>query len=101
MRGGTMKATQSYQEDLLRRLKNPKYAVGYLNAVLEEGDEGDFLLALRDVALVHGGIRHLAAEAGLNREHLFRMLSKRGNPALHSLRQIINALGFKLTLQRA
>ena len=96
-----MKATVSYHDDLLRRLKDPKYAVGYLNAVLEEGEEGDFLLALRDVAQVHGGLRQLAAKANLNREHLFRMLSKSGNPELHSLRQVVEALGFKLVLQRA
>jgi probable addiction module antidote protein len=96
-----MKAAVSYQEDLHRRLLDPKYAVGYLNAVLAEREDGDFLLALRDVAQVHGGVRRLAAKAGVNREHLFRMLSKKGNPELHSLRQVVEALGFKLVLQRA
>ena len=96
-----MKPTISYYEDLLRRLKDPKYATGYLNACLEKGDDGDFLLAVRDVAQVHGGLRQLAKDAGLNREHLFRMLSKNGNPELHSLCQVMEALGFKLVLQRA
>lgn len=96
-----MKASESYHEDLLKRLQDPKYAVGYLNAVLESGDDGDFMLALRDVAQVHGGLRQLASKAHVNREHLFRMLSKKGNPELHSLRQVVGALGFKLTLQRA
>lgn len=40
----------SYHEDLLERLRDPEYAAGYLNAVLEEGDEAAFQLALRDVA---------------------------------------------------
>jgi len=96
-----MKPAVSYQDDLLRRLKNPKYAVGYLNACLEEEDEGAFLLAVRDVAQVHGGLRQLAKKAGLNREHLFRMLSKSGNPRLHSLKQLIEALGFRLILKPA
>lgn len=96
-----MRPAVSYHDDLLRRLKDPKYAVGYLNACLEEGDDGDFLLAVRDVVQVHGGLRQLAKKAGLNREHLFRMLSKSGNPQLHSLRQVMEALGFKLVLQRA
>ena len=30
-----MKAAVSYHADLLRRLKDPKYAVGYLNACLK------------------------------------------------------------------
>lgn len=96
-----MKPAVSYHEDLLHRLKNPKYAVGYLNACLEDEDEGAFLLAVRDVAQVHGGLRQLAKKAGLNREHLFRMLSKSGNPRLHNLRQLIDALGFKLILKPA
>ena len=40
----------SYKADLLERLRDPEYATGYLNAVLEEGDEAVFQLALRDVA---------------------------------------------------
>jgi len=96
-----MKPTIKYDDDLRRRLKNPKYAVGYLNACLEDDDEGVFLLAVRDVARVHGGLRQLAKKAGLNREHLFRMLSKNGNPRLHSLRQLVEALGFKLVLKAA
>lgn len=96
-----MKPALSYHEDLRRRLKDPDYAVGYLNACLEAGDDGDFLLAVRDVAQVHGGLRGLSKKAGLNREHLFRMLSKNGNPRLHSLRQLIEVLGFKLSLRPA
>ncbi|MEK7834258.1 MAG: hypothetical protein AAB401_24435 [Acidobacteriota bacterium] len=40
----------SYKADLLERLRDPEYATGYLNAVLEESDEAAFQLALRDVA---------------------------------------------------
>lgn len=96
-----MKPSVDYRDDLLRRLKNPRYAVGYLNACLQDDDDGVFLLALRDVAQVHGGLRSIAGKTHLNREHLFRMLSKKGNPRLHSLRQLIGTFGFKLTLQAA
>jgi len=51
------------------------------------------------VVQVHGGISQLAKKTHLNREHLFRMLSKKGNPQLHNLQQIVDALGFKLTLR--
>jgi len=46
--------TVSYEEGLLERLKDPEYATGYLNAVLEGGDNEDFLLALQFVAKAHG-----------------------------------------------
>jgi len=96
-----MKPAIPYHDDLLRRLKNPQYAVSYLNACLQDEDEGVFLLALRDVAQIHEGIRRLSSKAGLNREHLFKMLSKKGNPRLHNLRQLLDVFGFRLTLQVA
>lgn len=88
----------SYRDELLRRLQDSKYAAAYLSACLDD-DEETFLVALRDVAEAHGGIRRMAEKTRLNREHLFRMLSKSGNPSLHSLRQLVGAVGLKLTLQ--
>jgi probable addiction module antidote protein len=98
-----MKPTKSYYDDLMRRLKDPEYAAAYLTACLEDEDEdeGGFLLALRDVADAYGGVRALAKKTGLNREHMFRMLSKSGNPNLNSLRQLVAAVGMKLVLQPA
>lgn len=87
-----------YHGDLMRRLGEPKYAIGYLNTCLSDKDEGVFLLALRDVAEAHGGLQKLAKKAHLNREHLFRMLSRTGNPRLESLRHLVDALGLRLVL---
>ena len=95
-----VKPSVGYREDLLRRLKDTQFAAGYLSKCLED-DEATFLVALRDVAEAHGGLRKLAEKTDLNREHLFRMLSKTGNPHLHSLRQLVGAVGLKLTLQPA
>ena len=87
-----MKPSKAYHEDLFKRLAEPSYAAEYLNTCLEDGDEGVFLLALRDVAQVHGGVAQLAKKTRLNREHLFRLLSNKGNPQLHSLRQRVHQL---------
>jgi probable addiction module antidote protein len=95
-----VKPSTSYHDDLLHRLKDPEFAAGYLSKCLED-DEATFLVALRDVAEAHGGLRRLSKKTRLNREHLFRMLSKSGNPHLHSLRQLVGAVGLKLTLQPA
>ena len=95
-----VKPSVSYRDDLLERLKDPKFAAGYLSKCLED-NEATFLVALRDVADAHGGLRHLSKKTRLNREHLFRMLSRSGNPSLHSLRQLAGAVGLKLTLQPA
>ena len=92
------KVTTRHHDDLIRRLKNHKYALGYLNACLEDGDEGVFLLALRHVAEAQGGVRRLSKRSGLNREHLFRMLSKKGNPRLSNLQSLVSAFGWKIAL---
>jgi probable addiction module antidote protein len=66
---------------------------------LTEGDSGDLLHALRDVAEARGGIARVAERTGLNREALYRTLSKRGNPKLKSLAAILSANGLRLSVR--
>jgi probable addiction module antidote protein len=89
------KKTTSYRNLLHKNLQDPEYAAEYLNAAIEDGDEKVFLLALRDVADARG-IAQLAAEANLNRESTYRMLSKQGNPSLSSLWAVLDTLGLRL-----
>ncbi|MFN0118646.1 MAG: DNA-binding protein [Elusimicrobiota bacterium] len=91
-----MKLTGDYKEYLLNRLKDESYAIGYLNECLKDGDESVFLLALRNVAEAQGGLKKLAAKANLNREHLFRMLSKNGNPYWKNVRELAHVFGWRL-----
>lgn len=93
------KATKNYRDDLLLRLKDDDYAAGYLTACLEDEAE-TFLVGLRDVVDANGGIGSLAFKTGLNREHLFRMLSKAGNPRLESLHVLLKALGLKVAFAK-
>jgi probable addiction module antidote protein len=91
--------TESYKQELLERLKDPDTAAHYLTACLEDRDPDVFLLALRDVADAHGGLRQISRQTGLNRENLYRMLSKSGNPALRSLDSVLSSLGLRLAVQ--
>jgi probable addiction module antidote protein len=91
--------SESYRENLLGRLKNPEAAAAYLDACLADENPEVFLLALRDVADARGGIRALSADTNLNRESLYRMLSKSGNPSLDSLTAVLNACGLRLAVQ--
>ena len=95
----TAKAKKSYQENLIQSLKNMKEAAAYLNAAIEEGDRELFLLALRNIAEAQGGISAIAEKAHLNRENLYRMLSKRGNPEIKSLLTLLHAMGLELTVK--
>lgn len=92
------KATASYHEGLLDHLKDAAEATAYLNAALEDGDQEVFLLALRDVAEAHG-IARVAQDAQLNRESLYRMLSRQGNPQLTSLVALLKTMGLRLSIE--
>jgi len=87
--------SSDYKTFLLKRIRNPKMAAGYLTASLEEGHE-TFLLAIRDVAEAQGGVSSLAKATSLNREGLYDMLSEKGNPRLSSLSTLLDALGLKV-----
>ena len=91
--------SKKYQDELIKSLKDPLEAMAYLNAALEEGESKLFLLALRNVAEAHGGIALLSKKTRLNRESLYRTLSKKGNPELYSLNHILHALGLKIAVQ--
>jgi probable addiction module antidote protein len=83
-------------EDFLdRRLANPEEAIGYLNTCLDEENPGLFLLALQDVIRAQGGMAKVSKKTHLNREGLYDMLSKKGNPRLSSLEAVLEALGLK------
>ena len=83
---------------LLEWLKGPANAAAYVEAALEEGDPAGLLQALRNVAEARGGIARIAQQTGLNREALYRTLSKRGNPQLKNLAAILSATGLRLSV---
>ena len=96
-----MARTRPYQEYLDAALADRDEALAYLNEALADPDPGVFLLALRDVARAQeGGVASLAARTGLNREHLYRLLSENGNPELRSLEALLDALGLRLAILR-
>lgn len=90
---------RDYQEDLIERLKDPAEALSYLRAALADEDERIFLLALRDVLQAKGeNIPHLAEKTDLNKQNLYRMLSRTGNPRFNSLKTVLRAVGFEITV---
>ena len=87
--------TKKYKDYLLESLQTPEDKVAYLNAALEDLDMRVFLRALRDVADAQG-VGKVAADARLNRENVYRMLSEHGNPTLSSLQAVLHVFGLKL-----
>ena len=90
--------SRAYQESLKEALDDPEEAAAYLNAALEDGSPAVFLLALKDVANVHGGVAKVAQATKLNRESLYRMLSEDGNPTVNSLNALLQSLGLRLAV---
>lgn len=75
----------------------------YLRAALaddEEGADAVFLLALRDVAQANH-MTYVAEATGLNRESLYKMLSRRGNPGINSLKAVLTSVGLRLSVEVA
>src|SRR5258706_16312710 len=73
-------ASVPYEPWLIKQLKDPAHAAGYLEAVIEQGDQGAIMIALRQVAQAQGGVAKIARKAHLTREAAYKMLSKSGNP---------------------
>lgn len=89
--------SRPYEVGLYERLREPSHAMSYINAAAEDSIEG-FLLALRDCAEATKGMSRLAVDAEKNRENLYRMLAKDGNPRLRNLSAVLQALGFRISV---
>lgn len=94
------KTSAAHDETIIRRLrKDPDFAAEYLKAALEDEDEPRVLLiALRHLAQAQG-ITKVAKAAGIERESLYRALSKDGNPRLSTLVAVTKAIGLRLTVE--
>jgi probable addiction module antidote protein len=91
------KRTKGYRAGLLEDLRDQVEATCYLRAAAEDSPEM-LLIALRDVAEARQ-MSKVAADAGVQRESLYRMLSETGNPRYSSLYAVLAALGYKLTVE--
>ncbi len=80
--------------------QDPAYALAMLNSILEDGEQGELLIALRQMAKAYGGVQAIAEKANLNTTQLYRTLSEEGNPALSSLTAILKAMGLRLAVER-
>lgn len=87
--------TTPYEDFLYPQLRDLEFASGYLNQCLKD-EKAVFMIALRDVVEANGGIGSLAKTTKLNREGLYKMLSRNGNPTANSLKVILESLGIEM-----
>ena len=91
------KANDEAMAELYR--DDPTFALGVINSILEDGDQAELLIVLRQMAQAFGGVQAVAEQAHLNPTQLYRTLSPNGNPALSSLSAILKAMGLRLAVQ--
>lgn len=69
----------------------------YLEAAFEDGDPKLVAMALGNIAKAKG-MTHIAREAGITREALYKALSEKGDPKLSTLLGVMKALGLRFTV---
>ena len=97
-RGKTAPASMSHESWPAFRLKDRTRAAAYLEAVIEDGDQGRLKLALRHIAQSLGGVATIARKSNLTREATERMFSKSGNPEVLILTATLGAAGLRLSV---
>jgi probable addiction module antidote protein len=99
-----MRQFRKFKDILREDLKDPIEAQAYLEVALEEYEKDKdtflFLACLKEVAEAQGGLTKLAEKTHLNRQNLYRALSKKGNPKFETLEVILHSLGFRLSVKR-
>ncbi len=95
------KASVSYKDTLIEDLRGDEEAqISYIKASLEDNSDvpSAILSAIQNVAKARG-FRMFSKKAKLNRENLYRVLSKNGNPRLDTLIKILTALNLTLSVE--
>lgn len=88
----------NFQADLLKKLKDPKFAANYVMAAIEENDADFLAQALSDVVKAHGTSK-IAKASRLTRQALYKMFSPKGNPTLQSVNSVLGAVGLRVSIE--
>lgn len=89
----------NFKEDFLKELEDSESAEIYINDAMKSGETPAILTAIKDVVKVQG-VAKLAKLTGIQREHLYTILSEEGNPTLANFNAIVDALGYKLQVKK-
>lgn len=93
------KPTRPFNKTSQQVLKDPKVAAEYLEDILADGNMELFTAALKDVADARlGGMSALSKKTDLNRQQLYKTLSKNGNPRLDTLKEVLHAVGLRVSV---
>jgi len=92
---GKMKLKDWNTSRFLNDEKDIKY---YLEAVFKDGTSEEIAEALGNVAKARQSMCKIAKKAKVNTNSLYRSLSKDGAPLFKTVNNVINALGYRLSI---
>jgi probable addiction module antidote protein len=95
-----MQKLENYLKDQFQGEENVKE---YINAALEQYFEDHnkelFLASLKEVIKAKGGVTEFSRQVHINRQHIYKMLSDKGNPSFDNIGSLLIALGLKLQVE--
>lgn len=92
------KKPTNFDDFLDEQLQTPEAAAIYLSIAMEENDEHFLSTALSRVVRIHGATK-VAAETGIARQALYKMLSENGNPSYKNIEKILDVLGLEIVIR--
>ena len=95
-----MQNLNNYLKDQFQNEENVKE---YINAALgqyfEDHNKELFLASLKEVIQAKGGVAEFSKHTHINRQHIYKMLSDKGNPSFDNIGSLLIALGLKLQVE--
>jgi probable addiction module antidote protein len=88
------KRTRSYSDWRQQKLADPVRAVRYLKAAKKQSNEA-FLHAVKNVIQANE-VARIARKVGVSRESIYRSFAADGNPAFHTVDDILKVVGIEL-----
>ena len=94
---------RTWREYLVEKFADREKAISYLQVALEkyqvDNDIATFMRALQTVVEAQGGIHELANRIHTAPQTALKMLSSDNTPTLDTLGTILNALGWRLSIE--
>lgn len=94
---------QKLDHYMKEQFEDEREVIEFINAALEQYFEDHnkelFLATLKEVVMIRGGITEIAKQSHINRQHVYRMLSSKGNPSFDNIGSLLMALGLKLKVE--
>jgi probable addiction module antidote protein len=88
-----------YDWDIADHINTEEEVYAYLEGALEENDFETLLDVIGAIARSKG-MAKIAERLGLNRESLYKSLSRDGNPSFVTIAKVIDLLGYRIEIKQ-